>query len=69
MSQYDQQPGSARAWLTGLVVIVAVIVSYVGFARISVEWTLAISSVIFVGLIIFLWRAGVRKERRGGNGR
>lgn len=69
MSSNDHQPESARSWLTGLVVIVAIIVSYIGFASVSVEWTLAISTVIFVGLIIFLWRAGVRKQRRGGEGR
>lgn len=65
MSSNDQQPESARSWLTGLVVIVAVIVSYVGFASISIEWTLAVSSVIFVGLILFFWRVGVRKQRSG----
>lgn len=62
-------PESARQWLTGLVVVVAVIVSFLGFARISVEWTLVISSVIFVGLIVFLWRAGIRKERNDRLGR
>lgn len=54
---------NARQWLTGLVVIVAVVISYVGFARVSVEWTLIISSAVLVGLVLFLWRAGVRKER------
>lgn len=57
-------PESARQWLTGLVVVVAVIVSYVGFSRVSVGWTLAVSTVIFLGLIIFLWSAG-RKKRAG----
>ena len=60
---------SGRQWVTGLVVIVAVIVSFIGFAHISVIWTLVISSVIFVALVIFLWRAGVRKERSGGGRR
>lgn len=64
MSRNDHSPESARSWLTGLVVVVAVIVSYIGFASVSVEWTLAISSAVFVGLVLFLWRAGVRKQRR-----
>lgn len=68
MASNDQQPETARSWLTGLVVVVAVIVSYIGFASISIEWTLIISSTIFVCLILFLWRAGVRKQR-GGTGR
>lgn len=68
MSHGDQHPNSARSWLTGLFVVIAVVVSYIGFARVSVEWTLVIASTIFFGLILFLWRAGVRKER-DDNGR
>lgn len=47
-----------RHWLSGLAVMVATAVSFVGFAHISIGWTLAISSLILVGLIIFLWIAG-----------
>jgi len=66
----DSPPPSenARQWLTGLIVIVAVVVSYIGFARVSVGWTLIIATTIFVGLIIFLWRVG-RKKRTGRGGR
>jgi hypothetical protein len=69
MSHHHPNAPSPSSWLTGLIVILAVIVSYMGFARVSVEWTLGIASVIFVGLIVFLWRAGVRKERNGDGGR
>lgn len=69
MSNQDQHSDSARSWLSGLVVIIATIVAYVGFARVSVEWTLVISSVVLFGLVLFLWRAGVRKERRRRGGR
>jgi hypothetical protein len=56
----DKKPPSDnnRQWLSGMIVIVATIVSFVGFARISVGWTLAISSAIFVALAYFLWRVG-----------
>lgn len=52
-------------WWYGLVVINATTVSYVGFAHVSVKWTLAISSVVLVGLVIFLWFAEVRPKRLG----
>ncbi len=64
MSQDNRQPESIRQWLTGIVVIVAVIVSFVGFARVSVEWTLTIASVVLVLLVLLLWRVG-RKKRAG----
>ncbi len=57
-----EPPREGREWVSGLVVVVAIIVSFVGFARVSVGWTLIISSVIFVGLVLFLWAAGGRKE-------
>jgi hypothetical protein len=61
----DRRPSeSLREWITGLVVIVATIVSFIGFARLSVGWTLAISSVILVALVVFLWSVGERKRRR-----
>ena len=53
---------NGREWLTGLVVVVAIIVSFIGFARVSVAWTLAIATVIFVALILFLWIAGGKKR-------
>lgn len=61
-------PKSISNWFAGLVVMVATVVAYVGFARVSVGWTLGISSIIFVALTFFLWRVGVAKEaeRRGG---
>lgn len=69
MSSNDHHRQSARSWLTGLIVIVAVIVSYIGFASVSVEWTLVIASIVFLALILFLWRTGVRKERDRRSGR
>ena len=69
MSSNSQKPETARSWLTGLAVVIAVIVSYVGFASVSVEWTLAIATLVFVGLVLFLWRTGVRKKRDGGSRR
>lgn len=69
MSHDGKRSTAAGSWLAGLLVMVAVAVSYIGFARVSVEWTLVISTLILVGLVVFLWRAGVRKERDGGSGR
>jgi hypothetical protein len=69
MSNPNHNPETARSWLTGLIVIVAVVVSYVGFASVSVEWTLAIATMVFVSLVLFLWRTGVRKKRDGRSGR
>lgn len=62
----DQKPPEPRpaSWLTGLIVVLAVVVAYVGFARVSIFWTTAISTVIVVGLVIFLWREGSRKQGR-----
>jgi hypothetical protein len=64
MSPIDKRMESSRGWLSGLIVIVAVAVSFVGFARVSVGWTLAISSVVLIGLVLFLWSAGGGKQRR-----
>lgn len=58
----DHTPAS-RQWLSGLVVTVAIVVSYVGFARISVGWTLVLSTLILVGLLFFFWSVGRRKQR------
>ena len=60
---------SGRSWLAGVIVMVAVGVAYVGFARVSVGWTLFISSLVVIGLVAFLWRVGARKQGRGGRGR
>lgn len=68
MSHRDNRTGPP-SWATVLAVVIAVAVSYVGFARVSVETTLLVASTIFVGLIVFLWRAGVRKKRDGGTRR
>lgn len=38
--------------------MVATAVSFVGFAQISIGWTLIISCVILAGLVAFLWAAG-----------
>ena len=69
MSHQENREKSPPSWLTVFVVVAAVAVSYVGFARVSVEWTLVIASAIFIALVLFLWRAGVRKERDNGRGR
>lgn len=54
---------STRDWVSGLVVIVATVIAYIGFARVSIGWTLLVSSAVLLGLIVFLWRTGVRKQR------
>lgn len=51
-----------RQWLSALIVTVAIIVSFIGFAHVSVKWTLAISTAIFVSLIVFLWAVGGGKK-------
>jgi hypothetical protein len=61
-SKIDRQKPS-REWFSTLVVIVATVVSFVGFARISLGWTLVISTLVLAGLLYFLWSVGVRKER------
>lgn len=62
MQPNDDQSGATRAWLSGLAVVIAVIVSFIGFARVSVGWTLVVSTVIFFGLVAFLWAAGGGKK-------
>ncbi|MDR7155358.1 hypothetical protein J2W40_002185 [Sphingobium xenophagum] len=63
----DMQPnedpsGTTRAWLSGLAVVIAVVVSFIGFSRVSIGWTLVVSTAIFLGLITFLWVAGGGKK-------
>lgn len=69
MSEERPDRESGRSWLAGVIVVVAVAVAYVGFARVSVGWTLLASSLIVVGLVAFLWRAGARKQGRTGGRR
>lgn len=64
MSQSERPSDTARHWWTGIIVVVATVISYVGFARVSVGWTLVIASLVFVGLVVFLWSVG-RKKRAG----
>ena len=54
---------AARDWLSGMFVIVATIVAFVGFAHLSFVWTLVVSTVVLFGLLYFLWSVGVRKQR------
>ena len=65
MSRRVQPRETTRQWLSGVAVMVATVVSFIGFARVSIGWTLALSTIIVVGLVIFLWAAGVRKQRAG----
>lgn len=68
MPQNESRRESTRQWLTGLVVIVATIVSFFGFARLSFAWTLGVSLTTLVGLLAFFWWTGQRKRRRRGQG-
>lgn len=56
-------PQSGREWVTGLAVLIATIVSCLGFAHISYQWTLVISLTLLTGLVLFFWRVGIRKRR------
>lgn len=51
-------PHQPRRWISGLIVMVATAVAFVGFANVSLAWTLAISTAILIGLVAFLWAAG-----------
>ena len=57
---------SSRNWVSGLVVMVAIAVSFVGFARLSVGWTLAISTVVLIGLVGTAAAALASADSRGG---
>ncbi len=63
MSRPEREVQTARQWLSGLAVTLTTIVSYIGFARISVKWTLVVAICIIIGLLTFLWIMGGRKER------
>lgn len=55
-------PEHARQWWMGVIVTVLIVVSFIGFSRVSVGWTLAVSTVVLVGLLVFLWAVGGGKE-------
>ncbi len=59
----DAVSESKRDWVAGLIVTVATIVAFVGFAFASLKWTLIVSSLVLAFLILFLWSVGFRKER------
>ena len=63
MSQPGHYQETLREWLSGLIVVVATIVAFVGFAFASLTWTLIIASVVLASLILFLWSVGYRKQR------
>lgn len=69
MSPNDRPRESFRDWAMGMIAVVATIVSFVGFARVSVGWTIVISTAVLVGLVVFLWRAGIKKQRTRGDRR
>lgn len=54
---------SKKDWVAGLIVTVATIIAFVGFAFASLKWTLIISSLVLAFLILFLWSVGFRKQR------
>lgn len=49
-------------FIFGMAVTCATIIGYFGFARLSREWTLAISLGILVGLLLFFWFIGRRSR-------
>ena len=70
-SAVSQPAETTKDWLSGLVVVVATVVAFIGFAFASLKWTLVVSSVVLAFLIAFLWSVGYRKQRarRQGNSR
>jgi len=69
MSRRDRPQETPGQWLAGVIVMVATAVSFVGFARVSLGWTLVISTAVLIGLILFLWSAGLKKQRADSSGR
>jgi hypothetical protein len=57
------QQGNGNHWVAGLIVMIATAVAFVGFARVSVGWTLLISTLVLFGMVAFLWAVGGGKER------
>lgn len=69
MSRSSSPHEGAREWVSGLVVIVATVVAFIGFARASLLWTIVISAMVWAGLIMFLWSVGAGKKRGRGKRR
>lgn len=63
MAQIDHGKEGIRQWVTGLIVVASVIVGVLGFAHLSRGWTLAISTAILIGLLVFFWRVGRDRGR------
>lgn len=59
---------SDRDWVAGIVVSVATVISFVGFAFASLKWTLIVASIALTFLLFFLWSVGFRKQRARGKG-
>lgn len=64
MARSRDHTTSTRQWLTGLVLMVAPIVSVVGFSHVSTGWTLGIASAVLIGLVSFFWVVGAGKRGR-----
>lgn len=63
MSRKIQPRETARDWLTGVIVMTAVAVSFIGFSTVSVKITILVSTAILVGLVAFFWVIGKRKRQ------
>jgi cell division protein FtsW (lipid II flippase) len=63
LSRQRPPPETPRELISTFVVIVATVVAFVGFARVSLGWTLAISTLVLIALLYFLYSVGIRKER------
>lgn len=50
--------GIASVWLT--------VASFVAAALVSFKWTLIVSALVVVAMVVFLWSVGVRKKRARG---
>ncbi len=59
----SQPTETRREWLSGILVVLATIIAFVGFAFASLKWTLIISSLVLACLVLFLWSVGFRKQR------
>ncbi len=63
MSRRERPAETTRQWVTGLVVIVATIGCFFGFAHISFGWTVGISLTLLISLLVFFWTVGERKRK------
>jgi len=59
MSQ-DEKAGESA--LSVLAVAVPTVL-FIGFAFISLKWTIVAASVVLLGMLAFLWSVGIRKRR------